>query len=159
GVMRGRFNPKDGHLYVSGLDGWQTAAIKDGCLQRVRYTGKPAALPVGLNVHSDGIRLSFSQQIAKKMAEDKSRYRVQEWNYKWSADYGSPHFSVKNPGKIGQDDVAIQSVTLSPDGRSVFLKLEHVRPVMQMQISYNLTTANGQLLQGAVYNTIHKTAG
>src|SRR5206468_685379 len=53
GVMRGRFHPKDGHCYVCGLDGWQTAAIKDGCLQRVRCTGKPAALPVGLHIHAD----------------------------------------------------------------------------------------------------------
>ncbi|MEC8973716.1 MAG: DUF6797 domain-containing protein, partial [Verrucomicrobiota bacterium] len=27
GAMRGRFNPHDGHLYVSGMRGWQTAAV------------------------------------------------------------------------------------------------------------------------------------
>jgi hypothetical protein len=40
GVKCGQFHPKDGHLYLVGLQGWQTAAVKDGCLQRVRYTGK-----------------------------------------------------------------------------------------------------------------------
>jgi hypothetical protein len=158
GVMRGRYNPMDGHIYVCGLDGWQTAAIKDGCLQRVRYTGKPAALPVALHVHADGVRLTFSQPVVKKLAADLSRYHVQQWNYKWTADYGSKHWSVKNSAKEGQDDVPIQSVTLLPDGKSVFLKLAKVQPVMQMQISYNLTTADGQLLEGAVYNTIHKMA-
>src|SRR5262249_1579054 len=36
GVCRGRFRSQDGHLYLVGLRGWQTAAVRDGCLQRVR---------------------------------------------------------------------------------------------------------------------------
>ncbi len=40
GIMRARFNPADGQLYVAGLRGWQTDAGHDGALQRVRYTGK-----------------------------------------------------------------------------------------------------------------------
>lgn len=159
GVMRGRFHPKDGHLYVCGLDGWQSAAIKDGCLQRVRYTGKKAALPVSLAVHADGIRLGFSQPLPKKIAEDLNRYRIAQWNYKWSADYGSKRWSLKNPGKIGEDTVPIQSAQLLADGKSVFLKIDHVQPVMQMQISYNLATIEGQTLQGMIYNTIHQPAG
>src|SRR5262249_49663886 len=63
GVMRGRFRPDDGHLYVAGLRGWQTAARRDGCLQRVRYTGRPVALPVGLAVHADGLRLTFATKL------------------------------------------------------------------------------------------------
>ncbi|MFI4875093.1 MAG: ThuA domain-containing protein, partial [Blastopirellula sp. JB062] len=46
GVMRGRFSPHDGQLYASGLNGWVTAAAHDGCLQRVRYTGRPVTMPV-----------------------------------------------------------------------------------------------------------------
>ena len=45
GTMRGRFHPTDGALYVAGLNGWQTAARRDGCLQRVRYTGQPLHVP------------------------------------------------------------------------------------------------------------------
>ena len=43
GIMRARFSPADGQLYVAGLKGWQTDSAHDGCLQRVRYTGKPRA--------------------------------------------------------------------------------------------------------------------
>lgn len=158
GIMRGRFNDKDGHLYLCGMDGWQTAALKDGCLQRVRYTGKKAALPVGLAVHADGILLKFSQPLVKKEAEDVSRYQVQQWNYKWTADYGSKRWSVKNPDQIGEDAVPIQAAILQADGKSVFLKTAKLQPVMQMQINYNLTAADGALIQGAIYNTVHKTA-
>ncbi|NBY35837.1 MAG: hypothetical protein EBQ59_00035, partial [Verrucomicrobia bacterium] len=47
GIMRARFNPQDGQLYVTGLRGWQTTATHNGCLQRVRYTGHPADMPLG----------------------------------------------------------------------------------------------------------------
>ncbi len=50
GVMRGRFHPQDGQLYVAGLKGWQTDAARDGCLQRVRYTGRPLRAPVSMKV-------------------------------------------------------------------------------------------------------------
>ena len=57
----------EGHdLYVCGLRGWQTAAQKDGCLQRVRYTGKPFPFPVGHHVEPDGVRLTFDQPLDAK---------------------------------------------------------------------------------------------
>ncbi len=46
GIMRGRVNAADGQVYVCGIKGWQTNAATDGCLQRVRATGRPACLPV-----------------------------------------------------------------------------------------------------------------
>ena len=63
GVMRGRFHPRDGQLYVTGLEGWQTAARRDGCLQRLRYTGGPLRLPVALRVRDDGVRLTFTEPL------------------------------------------------------------------------------------------------
>ncbi len=35
GPHRGRFNPADGQLYVSGMTGWGTYSPDDGCFQRV----------------------------------------------------------------------------------------------------------------------------
>ena len=156
GIMRGRVNPNDNHLYLCGMDGWQTAAIRDGCLQRVRYTGKPAALPVSLAVRKDGIRIGFSQSLPKKIAEDVGNYRIDQWNYRWSGSYGSKRWSVKNPDKVGQDTLTVKSAKLLPDGKSVFLEVADLQPVMQMQINYDLSTRQGQTLQGAIYNTIHR---
>ena len=42
GLIRGRVRPDDGQVYVGGLAGWVTNAARNGCLQRVRYTGVPA---------------------------------------------------------------------------------------------------------------------
>ena len=46
GGLRARFHPKDGQLCVAGLRGWQTTGLKNGCLQRVRYTCAPLRMPV-----------------------------------------------------------------------------------------------------------------
>jgi hypothetical protein len=158
GVSRGRFSPKDGHLYLVGLNGWQTAAVRDGCLQRVRYTGEPVRLPVGLSAHENGVKLTFSEKLDSKLALDAKRYHVEQWNYHWSADYGSKRWSARNPKQVGQDRVPVKSVRLLPDGKSVFLELDGVRPVMQMEIRYGLTTADGAPMTGTIYNTIHKPA-
>jgi hypothetical protein len=158
GAMRGRFNPADGQLYVAGLRGWQTAARRDGCLQRVRYTGRPLRVPTALAVHADGVRLTFTQKLDAATARDPARYRLEQWNYRWRADYGSKHWSVAHPDREGHDVLPVESATLSADGRSVFLRLRPTVPVMQMKIGYDLKGADGKPLTGAVYNTVHKAA-
>ena len=55
GAHRGRFNPKDGQLYVSGMAGWGTYTPADGCFQRVRYTGDPVQLPIAFHAHENGV--------------------------------------------------------------------------------------------------------
>lgn len=62
GTMRGAFNPKDGQLYLVGLDGWGDYSTQDGCFHRVRYNGKPFRHPVGFRIHSNGIRIDFANQ-------------------------------------------------------------------------------------------------
>jgi hypothetical protein len=50
GPQCARFNPKDGHLYVNGMQGWGTYTPKDGCFQRVRFTGGDKPVPVALRL-------------------------------------------------------------------------------------------------------------
>ncbi|WP_075088194.1 hypothetical protein [Verrucomicrobium spinosum] len=54
GAQRGRFHGQDGQLYVSGMYGWGCYGPKDGCLQRVRFTGGTQPLPVGWEVRRNG---------------------------------------------------------------------------------------------------------
>jgi hypothetical protein len=156
GVRTGRFSPKDGHLYVTGLNGWQTAARHDGCLQRVRYTGKPLRVPTGLSIHPGAIRLRFPQAVDVRWAKDPARYRVEQWNYRWSADYGSKRWSALRPGSLGQDVLPVESVEVPADGKGVVLRVKGLAPVMQMRIGYDLRGADGTRHEGAVYNTIHR---
>ncbi len=156
GAMRARFSPHDGQLYVSGLKGWQTSAAKDGCLQRVRYTGKPVFMPKSVKVHENGVLVGFTQKLDKELAEDLGSWSLEQWNYQWTKKYGSKDFSVKDPAKIGHDKVEVVSARLADDGKSVFVKTrEPLAPVMQMKIHFDLETEDGEVLIGDVHNTIH----
>lgn len=156
GVCRGRFS-KDGVLYVCGLNGWQTAAQADGCLQRVRYTGKPLDVPVKMAVEGNVIRLTFSNALEAKSVADTANYKAAWWNYRWSGDYGSKRWKVSAPNAEGQDEFAPQSAKLLGDGKTVELRFEKLQPVMQMQVGYNLLTSEKRKVVGSVFLTIHTT--
>lgn len=159
GVMRGRFHPRDGHLYVSGLRGWVSNAAKDGCLQRVRAKNeKPLDVPVAFESHRNGVLLRFSDRLDAEAAEDIDNYRVQRWNYRWSAAYGSPELKVSNPREEGRDEVEVLSATLVRDpqrGDAVFLELADLRPVHQLSIQMTLSNVAGQPIERRLDATIH----
>jgi hypothetical protein len=155
GMMRPRFNPVDGQLYITGLKGWQTNGSKDAAFQRVRYTGKPVTLPSGLKVTDKGITISFTGTLDTAMASDAQNYSVEQWNYAWTKEYGSPDFKVSDPKAKGHDPVEIKSVTVNPDKKSVFLEIPGLQPVMQMSIKMNLKSSDGAAIPDRIVNTIN----
>jgi hypothetical protein len=150
GVMRGRFNPADGQLYLCGLRGWQTEAATDACFQRVRYTGKPVYMPDGLRVRPGGIELTFTQPLDPELANDAGSFGVEQWNYHWTGNYGSDEISVKNPANKGRDPVEVKSAKLLADRKTVFLEIPDLRPVMQMLIKYDLEAEDGTVMTDEV---------
>jgi hypothetical protein len=156
GVMRARFNDADGQLYVAGLKGWQTDAALDGCLQRVRYTGKPVHTALAMHVTPAGLDLTFTQPLDRAVAEDPESYAVERWNYLWSKEYGSPEFKVSNPAEQGRDTVEVRSAKLSPDGKTVSLELADHRPSMQLMTKCNLESADGTPVEIEVYGTVNR---
>ena len=155
GAMRGRFNPLDGQLYVSGLKGWASAAVDDGCLQRVRYTGKSVALPIDRKTYANGLAISFSEPLDPETAEDPGSYHLEQWNYRYSAGYGSPDLKLSDPAAEGHDDVLVRSATLFDGGRTVFLEIPDLKPANQSSIEYSLRTAAGQPLRQTLVATTH----
>lgn len=155
GAMRGRFHPRDGQLYVTGLKGWVTSAAKDGCLQRVRYTGQPAHTPIGLNVLKNGVRIEFSEPLDKAEAQDAGNYSIHRWNYRYRAEYGSPEYKPSNPDEQGRDEVEVLSATLLEGNRAVFVELADVRPVMQQEVRCALIAADGGRIDQSIHHTIH----
>lgn len=159
GVMRGRFSPHDGHLYLTGTTGWTTAAVRDGCFQRVRYNpdaADPICVPIAFSAHPDGLSVTFSQPLDSSTAQDIESYALERWNYLWSEKYGSEDWSVSDPQTRGRDRLVIEAAKLSDDGRRVFLTIRDMRPAMQMQLRYELDTAAGQIVRGAIYPTVHR---
>jgi hypothetical protein len=159
GIMRLRFNPADGQLYVCGLKGWETNGNRDGCLQRVRYTGKPVCLPCDLHVKKDTIAISFTCPLDPKTANDEQSFGIEQYNYRWSGKYGSEKYKVSNPTQIGSDDVDVKSAKLQPDGKTVLLEIPGLRPVMQMAIQLHLQAQDGTPIDCEIDNTINHIPG
>lgn len=155
GVMRGRFSPHDGQLYLSGLRGWQTTAIRDGCLQRVRYTGGEVNLPVQVKTFKNGIQLKFTDPLDRSMAENPENFFVEQWNYQWTSAYGSPEFSVESPQEQKRDEVTVVSATLLDDERTLFLEMPNREIVMQLAVSWFLKSKSGATLQSTYAHTIN----
>ena len=157
GVMRGRFHLNHEHLYVSGLRGWVSNAAQDGCWQRVRFTGRPLDLPLKVTAHENGILLTFTDPLDPTTAEDPDNYRIQRWNYRWSAAYGSPEFKVSSPTQEGRDEVEVISATLHPKlaANAVFLELPKMQPVHQLSISLSLKSADGRPIERRIDATIN----
>ena len=155
GTMRARFHPTDGQLYICGLFGWSSNKTRPGGFYRVRYTGKPAHMPVDYHVAKNGIKLTFSEPLDKTSAKDPGNYGLQQWNYRWTKNYGSKHWKVSDPNQQGADSVPVRSVSVLPDGKSVFLEIEDLQTVMQMQISWSLKDAKGNRFSNEMHATIN----
>jgi len=156
GVLRARWHPKDGQLYVAGLKGWSSGASRDGCFQRVRYTGKPLRMVSEMHVKKEAIEITFTDPVDAETAGDPDSYLAQQWNYRYSEKYGSPDFSVANPKKEGRDPVEIKSAKVSSDGRTVTLEIPGLKPVMQMMIRFKIRSADGAPISQEIWHTIHK---
>jgi len=162
GIMRPRFNPADGQLYVTGIGGgWQTSGTRDGGLYRVRFTGGPPPpyFPTTFHVLSHAVQFSFAAPLDRASAADEQGWAAEQWGYHWEAKYGSPDFSVKDPKKNGHDPVDIKSVALSADGKTVTLEIPELAPVMQMMIQPSLKAADGTPVEWECYLTINHVPG
>jgi hypothetical protein len=156
GVMRGRFNPKDGQLYLSGLRGWQTAGARDGCLQRVRYTGKPANMILDVRPRKGALELGFSDPLDPSEGADAGLYGAFCWNYLWSEKYGSDEYKLSDPKKKGRDALEVKSARLSEDRKTVTLEIPDLKPAMQVLVRVRVKAADGSPVSADLYHTIHR---
>jgi glucose/arabinose dehydrogenase/mono/diheme cytochrome c family protein len=141
--LNGSVNPADGQLYVAGFQifGWGTTATRLAGLGRVRFTGAASTLPREIVAMDKGVLLKFDVALDAATAVDPDRYSLASWHYKRTYQYGSPQF--KADGTPGTDPLVASRVYLSKDGRSVFVGVPGMRPVMQMRVGWSLATAAG----------------
>ncbi len=161
GIMRGRFSPKDGQLYLSGLNVWQTSAAKDGCLHRVRYTGKPVTMPIGIATKAGGVEVQFSGPL-DAIAADTGNWSVEQWDYKWTGNYGSANLSTRDPKATGKqitDRVTVSKATLSADKKSVMLELADHTPAMSVRMKCSIKAADGSQVSCQIDQTVHRIPG
>ena len=147
GIMRGRFHPGNGQLYTCGLFAWAGDQTEPGGFYRVRATGKPMFLPIGLSAHEDGMLIRFTAALDPQAASEVSRYSSRSWTIKRTADYGSDHYHERS--------LKITAASLLADGHTVFLKIPDIHPTRCMEITYRIRGRGGETVEGVIHNTIH----
>jgi putative heme-binding domain-containing protein len=148
GIMRGRFSPTDGQLYACGLFAWAGDRTQPGGFYRIRATGKPMYVPVGLHARKGGMAITFTGRLDRKTASDPKNYGARTWSLKRSARYGSDHIDER-PARIG-------GAKVSDDGRTVWLEMPEIRPTWCMEITYAIRGESGEPIEGAIDHTIHQ---
>jgi hypothetical protein len=148
GVMRGRFHPGNGQLYVCGLVGWASNQQQDGGFFRVRYTGRPAYLPIKLRATPRQMELSFSDALEPASAQDPQHFHVKIWSLKRTENYGSNHY--------GEHGLEVTGARLSPDRKTVDLEIPELQPTWGMEIKCELRGADGTPFQRTVHNSIYR---
>ena len=148
GIMRGRFHPGNGQLYTCGLYAWAGNRQGDGGFYRVRATGKPANLPIGLRARTNGLEMQFTDPLATVSANDPLNYAVKVWSLKRSANYGSPH--------VNEHSLSVTKATLAADHKTVFLDIPELGPTWGMEIKCTLRGADGESFTRTIHNTIHQ---
>lgn len=157
GLQRLRTNPSDGQVYTVGLSGWQgPGGGADGCLQRLRYTGKPSSMLLESNARPGRVELTFSAPLNRELSLSKDNYRAKRWNYLWTRNYGSDHYSLLSPGQKGEDNVSITSLELSADGKTLSVGLADLVPVHQLMLEFDLLGADGKPVTEQLYMTINR---
>ena len=160
-VMRMRFSPGDGQLYLSGLKGWQSNAAQSGGFDRVRYTGQPLAMPVGLKTTPSGLRVTFSQALDSESANELSRYSLRASDILWDQAYGSQEYLLgqrdvaPDQKQTGWSTLSLLEARLSADKLSVDLRVQDWRPAHMLELNLDLLTGSGQSIRTRVHHTVH----
>ena len=148
GVMRPRFHPDNGQLYLAGMFAWAGSRSQPGGFYRLRYTGRPVHLPVGLHATKQGMTIAFSGELDREAAEKPDNYSVKIWGLKRSAGYGSPH--------VNERSLKVTGAVLSADGKTVSLAIPEIETTWCMEIRYRIKGAGGEPVDSMIHNSVFK---
>ena len=117
GLIPVRLDEENGTLFAGGSNrGWGSRGGKPFTFERVRWTGKTPFEILTMTAEPDGFTLNFTEPVDPKTAGDPASYAMDAWTYELKSGYGSP--------EVDQAVPEIRSATVSPDGKSVRLKID-----------------------------------
>ncbi|MCC9606298.1 plastocyanin/azurin family copper-binding protein [Blastopirellula sp. JC732] len=150
GVHRAKHNPHDGQLYVSGMAAWGSYTPDDGCLHRVRWTGKPMQIPTAFHIQENGVLIDFAQPIDPQACQTAQQF-AQAWNYRYGPGYGSPELAPGHPGVVGHESLRIAGVH-PIDHKKIFVEIPDLQPVNQLHLLLQVDEKEPQ----EIFVTVHE---
>jgi cytochrome c len=142
GVNRLHIGPK-GDLYVGqiGSSGnWGQQGKKSFGLQRLAWNDKTAFEPLAVRAKTNGLQIDLTEPVADDVMLEPDAFIVQQWRYVPNEQYGGP--------KVGLDDIALASIGLSADRKTLFLPIPEMKPghVVYVRLDPQLKSASGKTL-------------
>jgi hypothetical protein len=147
GLIRGRFHPSDGQLYVCGMYSWAGSQTRPGGFFRIRATGKPMNLPIAVHARKHGLQLRFSDPLDPQTAKRIQGISFRSWALNRTENYGSAH--------INEREHSITQAELSDDGCVLTLSIKDFGVTPCYELGYNLIAADGEPVSGALNGSIH----
>ncbi len=148
GIMRGRFHPQDHQLYACGMFAWAGSQEQPGGFYRLRVTGQPPRMPVGLKFRKGKVLLDFTDPIDPSSLSDLSHFGVKVWSLRRTANYGSKHYN--------EHPLTVAAASLSPDRKTLTLTVPDLAPTWCIELVYALKAPGGEPVEGVVHGSIHK---
>jgi hypothetical protein len=108
-----------------------------------------------VDVIPSGIRLAFNFAI-DAAALDTSNAEISIWNYKWTSNYGSAHYSVLNPGTEGEDRLPVSTITAGNAGQTLDIKVPALQKANSVRLRLRIKAADGTVVNESIYMTINK---
>jgi hypothetical protein len=154
GIVRGKFSPRDGQLYVGGMFAWASSRQdQEGGLYRVRRTGQSIELPIALTAVQNGdgqptLEIGFTDELDRSATLDPERYTVKMWDLRRTEKYGSDHFNERL--------APVASAMWKQDKKTLVLIVPTMEPTWCMSVEMKLKTASGIEIERTIHNTVHK---
>lgn len=142
GINRVVIGP-DRAIYVGGIGStgnWgQQGKAKFG-LEKLVFNGNVPFEPLAVRAYANGIEIEFTAPVMEGMGESVADYRVVQWRYQPTNEYGGP--------KLDVETVPVQSVTFSNDRARVFLELDRLKEghVVYLDVNRGLADNRGREL-------------
>jgi hypothetical protein len=79
--------------------------------------------------------MRFDAELPRALVKDVGRYSVDRWNYRQTHQYGSGNYRTDRD-EPGQEALGVSSVTVSEDGRSLFLGIPGMGVSHSLRLTY-----------------------
>lgn len=146
GLLRGRFNQKDGQLYTCGLSDWASSRTTPAGIHRIRYTGKPDYTPVEIKNYQNGILVKFSSPLGG-VIPTKSYLRY--WKLVRTSMYGMRKMNHPKP------KVPVKGYHLFDDQKTLFIECDMVKSWLT-ELQLCIKRADGTEHQFKLNNTAYE---
>ncbi len=148
GMIRARFSPLDGQLYMGGMFAWASSRDQqEGGLFRLRYKGGPVNMPVDLRATEGALEITFTDPLHGDFAGNVEQYAIKTWDLRRTEKYGSDHFNER--------PLTVSAANLQSDRKTIRLSVPDLKPTWCMEIDCRLKAQDGTQFRRVIHNSIH----